>query len=170
MALARGEFHRARRAAEALLYDWAPHDLRVGALLVACDAAYAMRSYRDALVHYRELLSLQDSGPQAAHAALQAAWAQLRAGQRDAARLSWLQTADRFPGDPRAPLALVLAAELAVQAGDTATARRNTRCRWNLLSPNSAESSSSVTTRSAASSRRQMSRTSRCSGFSGSAG
>ena len=122
MALARGEFHRARRAAEALLYDWAPHDVRVGALLVAGDAAYATRSYRDALVHYREFLSLQASGPQAAHAALQAAWAQLRAGQRDAARLSWLQTADRFPGDPRAALALVLAAELAVQAGDTATA------------------------------------------------
>ena len=38
------------------------------------------------------------------------------------ARRSWTKTADRFPAYPRAPIALLLAAELADQTGDTKTA------------------------------------------------
>ena len=121
-ALARGDFRQAQSRAEGLLQARIPRDVRAGALLVAGDAAYALRSYRHALVRYSEFLSLQDTGPDAARAALQSGWAQLREGRRDGARLSWMQTADRFPADPRAPLALLLAADLAVQAGDTGAA------------------------------------------------
>jgi TolA-binding protein len=121
-ALARGDFRRARARAEALLYDWAPDDLRAAALLVAADAAHATGAYRDALGHYGAFLSLRDRGPNAAHAAVQMGWAQLREGQRDAARLSWAAMADRFPDDARAPIVLVLAAEIAIQDGDTVTA------------------------------------------------
>jgi len=96
--------------------------VRAAALLVAGDAAFALRSYKPALVRYSEFLSLQSSGPDAAHGVLQLGWTGLRDGQRDAARQSWIEVADRFPDDPRAPLALLLAAELASQAGDTTTA------------------------------------------------
>jgi hypothetical protein len=92
-ALARGDFRQAQSRAEGLLQARIPRDVRAAALLVAGDAAYAMRSYRHALVRYSEFLSLP-------RAALQSGWAQLREGRRDGARLSWMQTARRGP-EPR---------------------------------------------------------------------
>jgi tetratricopeptide (TPR) repeat protein len=121
-ALTRREFRDAQDSAEELLRTRIPPDVLAGALLVAGDAAYAMRAYGRAVVRYSEFLSLQATGPDAMHAALQRGWAQLRDGRRDGARLSWMETADRSPADPRAPLGLILAAEIAIQARDTTAA------------------------------------------------
>jgi TolA-binding protein len=60
--------------------------------------------------------------PDGVRAAMALGWAEFRRGQRDAARNAWIDVAQRFPNDPRAALALVLAAEAAGHAGDTATA------------------------------------------------
>ena len=115
----------AKARAEALVYDWgAPRDVRIAASLVAGDAAHALGAYKDAMARYGEFLSAQPTGPDAAHAMMQMGWVQLRDGQRDAARGLWVAMADRFPSDARVPVVLNLAAEVAIQAGDTATAQR----------------------------------------------
>ena len=49
-------------------------------------------------------------------------WAEFRLGDRARARRSWTGVADKFPADARAPLACVLAAEVASQGGDTVAA------------------------------------------------
>ena len=51
-------------------------------------------------------------------------WAQLRQDDRGQAQRSWTTLADTMPTDARAPLALVLAAELAQRAGDAAATQR----------------------------------------------
>src|SRR6185503_7072336 len=51
-------------------------------------------------------------------------WARLRIGDRVGARAAWTELADARPTDPRTPQALLLAAELADQAGDSAAAER----------------------------------------------
>ena len=121
-ALAEGQLRQAQRSAETLLQIRLPVELRAAALLVAADAAYGMRSYRQAAKRYGEFLSNHDQRPEAPRAAVALGWAQLRQGERDRARRSWMQTADRFPADPRAPLALLLAAEVANQAADVKAA------------------------------------------------
>ena len=108
--------------ADSVLKSRPSRDVRAAALLIAGDATFALRSYKDALLRYAEFLSVKNGGPDAAHAVLQLGWAGLRDGQRQAAQRSWIEVADRFPTDPRAPLALLLAGELANQAGDMATA------------------------------------------------
>lgn len=50
---------------------------------------------------------------------MEVGWARLRQGDRDLARASWTAFADERAADARAPLALALAAELALQSGDT---------------------------------------------------
>jgi TolA-binding protein len=87
-------------------------------LLAAADAAYAARSYRVAASRYAEFLSKYKDAPQAPRAALGLGWAEYRDGDRQRARRSWVMLADRFPSDPRAPIALALAAESAAQSGD----------------------------------------------------
>lgn len=121
-ALAARKFRDAERTAETLLLSRLPKDARASALLIAADAAYGTRSYRQAARRYRELLSQEDPGPEAPRAAMALGWSELRDGERDLARASWIATAERFPADPRAPLALLLAADVAKQAGDTEAA------------------------------------------------
>lgn len=101
-----------------------PRKIRAGALLVAADGAYAMQAYQVAATRYAEYISLYRDLPDAARAAMAVAWSNLRQGHRDEARRAWSAVADIFPGDPRAPLALVFAAEMASRAGDTAGTRR----------------------------------------------
>ncbi|PYM27983.1 MAG: hypothetical protein DMD78_01090 [Candidatus Rokuibacteriota bacterium] len=122
--LARGSFALAQRDAEALLQARVPSAIRAGALNVAADAAYGLRAYSRAAHYYRDVLALGDASPDAAGAAMALGWAELRRGRRDEARRAWTQLADRFPADTRAPLALILAAEVAAQAGDTTASAR----------------------------------------------
>jgi tetratricopeptide (TPR) repeat protein len=102
----------------------APRSIRAGALLVAADAAYGMQAYSVAATRYGEFLSLYRELPDATRAAMASGWSALRQGHRDEARRAWTMLADTFPGDPRAPLALVFAAEMASRAGDIAGTRR----------------------------------------------
>jgi TolA-binding protein len=92
--------------------------VRAGALLAAADAAYGMRSYTVAAARYGEFLSMYRDIPGAARAAMAVGWTALRQGHQAQARRAWTAVADTFPGDARAPLALVFAAELASRAGD----------------------------------------------------
>jgi TolA-binding protein len=122
--LATRDFERAHRRAEALLGTPAPDAVRAEALLVAADAAQAMRSYSLAIERYREFLSMNESAPGAPRVAMALGWAELRQEQRDGARRTWTDIARTFPDDPRAPLALLLAAEIASRAGDVQETRR----------------------------------------------
>ena len=97
--------------------------VRSAALLVAGEAAYEMRLYGPAADHYREVLSSSPgTASEVPSAAFELGWAELRQGNRDAARRAWTHFADTFASDPRAPLAVELAAEVANGLGDTATA------------------------------------------------
>src|SRR6185503_16792486 len=67
--------------------------------------------------------SMYDLAIEAPQATLALGWAELRLGQVDRARRTWMQLARRYPLDDRAPLALVLAAEAAIRAGDPGAGR-----------------------------------------------
>jgi TolA-binding protein len=110
-ALTERRFREAHSNAETLLQGRVPRDVRGAALLVAADAAYGMRWYREAAGRYREFVSKHGERPEAARAAMALGWAQLRDGERARARRSWGQAAEKFPRDPRAPLALLLASQ-----------------------------------------------------------
>ena len=122
--LSQQNYLTAQQKAEALLRAGIPADVRAGALLVAADAASALRSYDVAIARYGELLADHRGGPQPERARLALGWAQLRQGHREQARGSWVAVADTQPADALAPLALVLAAEVAGQAGDAAGTQR----------------------------------------------
>jgi tetratricopeptide (TPR) repeat protein len=112
------------RHADALSQANVPRNVRAAALLVAGDAAYAMQSYGVAAARYGELQSrYRDDMPESARAALGVGWAELRQGHRDHARAAWTAAADAFPAEARAPLALILSAELASRSGDAAESR-----------------------------------------------
>ncbi len=98
--------------------------MRAAALLVAGDAAYNMQSYGLAAARYGELQSRYADMPESVRAAMAVGWAELRQGRRDHARRAWTWVGDTSPADARAPLALLLAAELANRAGDTAGTRQ----------------------------------------------
>jgi TolA-binding protein len=122
--LASGAYGDARARAEALLRGRPSADLRAAALAVAGDAAYGMGAYPAAAGHYGEILLADEVPAEAAHATLGLGWAELRMGRREAARGTWLRLSRQFPTDPRAPVALLMAAELAVQAGDVLVGRK----------------------------------------------
>ena len=99
-----------------------PPPVRSAALLLAGQAAYEMRLYGPAADHYRAILSLHEATPEVPSAAFELGWAELRQGNRDAARHTWTRFANTFASDPRAPLAVGLAAEAASGSGDTPSA------------------------------------------------
>ena len=72
---------------------------------------------------YSGFLSAYPSYPQAPMASLALGWAELQGGKPEAARQRWTRYAQQAQTDPRAPEALVLAAELAGRAGDFAGAQ-----------------------------------------------
>ena len=121
--LAAREFGRALLRAETVLRQNAPPGVRAGALLLAADSAYGLRAYTRASERYGEFLSMYDLAAEAPQATLALGWAELRLGQVDRARATWAQLARRYPRDGRAPLALLLAAEAANQAGDDRAAK-----------------------------------------------
>ena len=118
------EFAQARDGARKLQGDSAASaEVRAAALVLGGEAAYWARDYTQAAASYQSFLSAYPSHPQAPVAALALGWAELRAGRPDAARQRWARFAQQAQGDPRAPEALVLSAELAGRAGDFAGAQ-----------------------------------------------
>ena len=114
----------ALRYADEIAQANVPRTIRATALLVAGDASYGMQSYGVAAARYGELQSRYRDMPESSRAALGVGWAELRQGHRDHARAAWTVAANTFPADARAPLALILAAELASRSGDAAESRQ----------------------------------------------
>jgi len=112
------EFSRAARESAEILKQLLPYDVRALALLLHAEAAYRARDWETSAAGFRRFLSEFPGHPQAGAAALSLGWAELRRGTGAAARERWVAFARFFPADPRAPEALLLAAELAGEAGD----------------------------------------------------
>jgi TolA-binding protein len=118
------EFANARDGARKLQTDpAAPAEMRAAALVLGGEAAYWARDYTQAAASYNGFLAAYPSYPQAPMANFALGWAELRSGRPEAARQRWTRYAQQAQTDPRAPEALVLAAELAGRAGDFAGAQ-----------------------------------------------
>jgi tetratricopeptide (TPR) repeat protein len=118
------EFGQARDGARKLQADTAaPAEIRAAALVLGGEAAYWARDYAQAAALYNAFLSTYPTHPQAPMVSLALGWAELRGGKPDAARQRWTRFAQQAQTDPRAPEALVLAAEQAGRAGDFAGAQ-----------------------------------------------
>ena len=118
------EFAKASDGARKLVADpAAPAEMRAAALVLGGEAAYWARDYTQAAASYGGFLSAYPSYPQAPLASLALGWAELQGGKPEAARQRWTRYAQQAQTDPRAPEALVLAAELAGRAGDLAGAQ-----------------------------------------------
>ena len=122
--MASGEFAQAQSRVDAVLRARPSPAVRAAALVLAGDAAYGMGAYRQAAERYQEALLSDDLPLDAPHATLALGWAELRLGRREDARLTWMRVARQFPADPSAPIALVLAAELSIEAGQPVMARK----------------------------------------------
>jgi tetratricopeptide (TPR) repeat protein len=122
--LASGAFAQAQSRADAVLRARVSPDTRATALVLAGDAAYGMGAYRLAAERYGEALLSDELPTDAPHATLALGWAELRLGRREDARRTWMRVARQFPTDPNAPTALILAAELSAQTGETVIARK----------------------------------------------
>ena len=118
------EFARARDGARKLVADTAaPAEVRAAAQVLGGEAAYWARDYPQAAALYGAFLSAYPAAPQGPLANMALGWAELRGGKPEAARQRWTRFAQQAQTDPRAPEALVLAAELAGRAGDSAGAQ-----------------------------------------------
>jgi tetratricopeptide (TPR) repeat protein len=122
--LASGAFAQAQSRADTVLRARVSPDTRAIALVLAGDAAYGMGAYRLAAERYGEALLSDELPSDAPHATLALGWAELRLGRREDARRTWMRVARQFPTDPNTPTALILAAELSAQAGETVMARK----------------------------------------------
>lgn len=118
MDLEAREFSRAASESALVLKQPLKHDLRALALLLNAEAAYWARDWDTSTGGFGRFLSEFPGHPQAGAAALSLGWAELRRGNGVGARQRWTTFARYFPADPRAPEALLLAAELAGEAGD----------------------------------------------------
>jgi TolA-binding protein len=118
------EFARARDGARKLQADAAaPAEIRAAAAVLGGEAAYWAGDYAQAVALYSGFLSSYPAQPETPMVSLALGWAELRSGKPDAARQRWTRFAQQAQSDPRAPEALVLAAELAGRAGDWAGAQ-----------------------------------------------
>ncbi|MGH7313324.1 MAG: tetratricopeptide repeat protein, partial [Candidatus Rokuibacteriota bacterium] len=117
------EFAQAAVDLRPLLAAVTSPDVRVAALLLGGEAAYHADDYPEARAVYRRALLEFPNHPQAPAVHLALAWTALRQGQRDAALQEFLGFARNHARDGRAPDALILAAELALDAGSFDQAR-----------------------------------------------
>lgn len=115
------EHDKARTLAESLLGESAPPPVRRAALVVAAEAAYAARDH-DRAAGLFERLAAEAAGETRSAARLALGWAEYRRGRLPEARRQWAALAAEGGRDPRAGGALLLAAELAAEAGDDAGA------------------------------------------------
>ncbi len=118
------EFAKARDAARTLQADTAaPKEIRAAAMVLGGEAAYWARDYAQAAQLYSAFLQAYPQQPEVPLVDLALGWAELRGGKPDAARQRWTRFAREAQSDPRAPEALVLAADLAGRGGDWAGAQ-----------------------------------------------
>jgi TolA-binding protein len=116
------EFARTLTETQALLKLSLSPELRAAALLLSGEAAYWAREYEAAAGAFGRFASEFPNHPRSAAVTMSLGWAELRRGRLLAARDRWTAVAQRFPTDERTGEALLLAAELAGQSGDLATA------------------------------------------------
>jgi tetratricopeptide (TPR) repeat protein len=95
-----------------------PADLRISVLILQGEAAYQAGDHATAGGAFRRVLLEYPNAPQASLARLAVAWTSLRQGRAETARREFLDFAKASPDSPYAVDALVLAAELATEAGD----------------------------------------------------
>jgi tetratricopeptide (TPR) repeat protein len=98
-------------------------DVRLAMLLLQGEAAYHAGDYVVASAAFRRALIEFPDNPQSRSARLAAAWTALRQGRADEARREFVEFARSAPDHANAADALVLAAELALGAGDVPAAR-----------------------------------------------
>ena len=98
-------------------------DVRLATLLLQGEAAYHAGDYVLASAAFRRVLVEFADDAQAPAARLAAGWTALRQGRAEEARRDFIEFARTAPTHPHAADALVLAAELALNAGDVAGAR-----------------------------------------------
>jgi TolA-binding protein len=117
------EFAQAKAGAQKLLSGPLSAELRAAALVLAGEAAYWSGDYEQAIGLYNWFLTDLPGHPQSSQVGLALGWAELRRGRSDPARQRFTAFARDAAGDPNAAAALMLAAELAARAGDTAAAQ-----------------------------------------------
>jgi tetratricopeptide (TPR) repeat protein len=117
------EFSQAAADLRPLLATAMSPELRVAALVLGGEAAYHAGDYADASAAYRRVVVEFPTHRQAPVARLALAWTALRQGQRQAALQEFIGFARDHEEDPRAPDALVLASELALDGGNFELAR-----------------------------------------------
>ena len=98
-------------------------DVRLAMLLLQGEAAYHAGDYVVASAAFRRALVEFPDDAQAPAARLAAGWTALRQGRAEEARRDFVEFARVAPNHPHAADALVLAAELALNAGDIPAAR-----------------------------------------------
>src|SRR5215470_5875077 len=121
--LAQGDFKGALAGAEKVAQSDVPASLRASALLVAADAAYGLRDYARASGHYTAFLARHRTLPDAPRAAMALGWARFRDRDPGRAQWTWSYVGHEFANDSRAPIALILAARAAQNAGDPGSAQ-----------------------------------------------
>jgi tetratricopeptide (TPR) repeat protein len=108
------EYAQAGRDLSAVVSAAPSPDARVAALLLRGEAAYYAADHVTAAAAFRRVLTDVPGHAQAPAARLGLAWSLMRHDKLDEARREFLEFAQAFPGDPRAPDALELASELAL--------------------------------------------------------
>ena len=117
------EIALARTRVDAILKEPLTPELRAPALVLGGEAAYAGRAWDEAAAHYSRFLGDFPTSPEAPSVMLALGWAEFRRGRLPEARDAWTRFGTTNRGDPRAPAALLLAAEIATRSGDTVGAR-----------------------------------------------
>jgi TolA-binding protein len=117
------EIAEARARVDALLNEPLTPGFRAAALALGGEAAYAGRAWDEAATHYSRFLAEFPASQEAPSVMLALGWAEFRRGRLAAARDTWTRFGTANRADPRAPAALLLAAELAARSGDTVGAR-----------------------------------------------
>ena len=101
-------------------------DVLLPALLLEGEAAYQAGDFGAAAVALRRFLVEFPNDPQAPMARTALAWTYLKQGRKGDARRELLEAVRAAPDDSRAPGALLLASELALDAGDLTAGREMT--------------------------------------------
>jgi TolA-binding protein len=122
MDLREREFSRMLAEMQTLLRQPLSPELRVAALSLIGDAGYWAKDYETAASAFSRFLSEFPGHSLAADVAMSLGWAEFRQGKLEAARARWMAVARSLPAGDRAGEALLLAAELASEAGDFAAA------------------------------------------------
>jgi tetratricopeptide (TPR) repeat protein len=117
------EFQQALTDLRPLAGATLPPDLRVAALILQGEAAYHAGDHGASAAAFRRVLLEFPEASESPMIRLATAWTSLRQGRADVARREFLDFARAAPNSPHATDALVLAAELAVTAGDLEGAR-----------------------------------------------